>query len=148
MSKKINLSRRIQKNLPSRLVDLVRASATLAAGRNEPLYLVGGVVRDLLMAKPNFDLDFVVAGDAVALAKALASQVGGKLVVHQRFNTAKLRLEEWNLDFATARSETYARPGALPTVKSASLKDDLFRRDFTVNAMAVRLWPAPLRRAN
>lgn len=139
--RKINLSRRIEKNLPLELIDMVHASAALADKQNEPLYLVGGVVRDLFLGRPNFDLDFVVEGDAIALAEAMASKVGGKLTAHRRFNTAKLRLAGWNLDFAMARAETYARPGALPAVMPGSLMDDLFRRDFTINAMAVRVSP-------
>ena len=143
MARTVNLSRKIEKRLPPELVSLIRMSATIAAGRNQALYLVGGVVRDLLLGKPNFDLDFAVEGDAISLAKELAAQTSGKLITHRRFNTAKLKLARWSLDFATARAETYERPGALPEVKPGSLEDDLFRRDFTVNAMAVRLFPEP-----
>jgi tRNA nucleotidyltransferase (CCA-adding enzyme) len=141
MKNKKNLSRLIEKNLPEELVALMQRVATLTARRNQELYLVGGVVRDLLLGVPNLDLDFVVEGDAISLAKELAQSTGGKLTTHTRFNTAKVRLDKWSLDLTTARSETYAHPGALPTVKPGSLKDDLFRRDFTINTMAIRLTP-------
>ncbi|MDO9333032.1 MAG: CCA tRNA nucleotidyltransferase [Dehalococcoidales bacterium] len=141
MNEHTNLPGLIEKNLPKELVALMQRVATLAARRNQTLYLVGGVVRDLLLGLPNLDLDFVVEGDAIGLAKELAQSTGGKLTTHTRFNTAKLRLDKWSLDLVTARSETYARPGALPTVKPGSLKDDLLRRDFTINAMSIRLTP-------
>jgi tRNA nucleotidyltransferase (CCA-adding enzyme) len=107
--------------------------------REESIYLVGGSVRDLLLGRPNFDLDLVLEGDAIALARRLAELSSARLVVHGRFGTATLRGEGWALDLARARSETYARPGALPTVRPGSLADDLARRDFTVNAMALSL---------
>jgi tRNA nucleotidyltransferase (CCA-adding enzyme) len=113
--------------------------ATLTARRNQELYLVGGVVRDLLLGVPNLDLDFVVEGDAISLAKEFAEAVGGKLTVHLMFNTAAVHLDKLKIDFAMARTETYTKPGALPTVKPGTLKTDLFRRDFTINAMAVCL---------
>jgi tRNA nucleotidyltransferase (CCA-adding enzyme) len=97
------------------------------------------VVRDLLLGVPNLDLDFVVEGDAIGLAKEFAEAVDGKLTVHPMFNTATVKLDKWKVDFAMARTEIYAKPGALPTVKPGTLKTDLFRRDFTINAMAVCL---------
>ena len=141
MKKRTNLSGLIEKNLPEELLTLAEKLVALTVSRKQPLYLVGGVVRDLLLGMPNLDLDFVVEGDAIGLAKEMAQSTGGKLTTHTRFNTAKLRLDKWSLDLATARSETYAHPGALPTVKPGTLKDDLFRRDFTINAMAIRLAP-------
>jgi tRNA nucleotidyltransferase (CCA-adding enzyme) len=104
-----------------------------------PLYMVGGIVRDLLLGKPNPDLDLVLEGDAVAFAKDFVNKTGGKLTVHPKFNTAKIILNDWTVDAAMARTETYAQPGALPEVTPGTLKTDLFRRDFTVNAMAVHL---------
>jgi tRNA nucleotidyltransferase (CCA-adding enzyme) len=88
----------------------------------------------------NFDLDIVVEGDAIILAQILAKEFRGHLVRHRRFGTATVVLpENLKIDLATARSEYYERPAALPTVKFGTLKDDLYRRDFTINAMAVRL---------
>jgi tRNA nucleotidyltransferase (CCA-adding enzyme) len=96
-------------------------------------------VRDLFLGRPTLDLDLVVEGDAVALARALARREGAQVVAHPRFGTAKLKRGGLAIDLATARSETYTRPGALPTVQPGSIKSDLFRRDFTINAMACYL---------
>jgi tRNA nucleotidyltransferase (CCA-adding enzyme) len=104
-------------------------------GDDEPVYLVGGAVRDILLGGKPFDLDLVVEGDAAALASTLADPV----VVHDRFGTATVTVNGISYDIAAARRETYSRPGALPDVAPASLKDDLQRRDFTVNAIAVAL---------
>ena len=100
------------------------------------MYLVGGAVRDLLRAEAPEELDLVVEGDAVALARGLK---GARVVAYDRFGTCTMRLEGHTYDLATARRESYERPGALPTIGPASLKDDLRRRDFTVNAIAMAL---------
>ena len=131
----------MQQHLPEEALALVREAGALAAARCVELYLVGGVVRDLLLGRASSDLDLVVEGDAIGLAEALAKQAGGKLVLHRRFGTAKVRLVRQAVDLAMARAEAYARPGALPTVRPGSLHDDLARRDFTINAMALRLSP-------
>jgi tRNA nucleotidyltransferase (CCA-adding enzyme) len=98
-------------------------------------------MRDLFLGRANFDFDLVVEGDAISLAKRLARDSQAKLTIHSRFGTAKLDYPGFSLDLATARSETYSKPGALPTVKPGSLKDDLIRRDFSINAMALHLNP-------
>ncbi len=136
-----NLANLIEKNLPEDLKTLVDKVTRAVSQRGKQIYLVGGIVRDLLLGKPNLDMDFVVESDAIGLAMDVAKQTGGKLTTHERFNTAKIKLDRWNIDLATARSETYARPGALPTVKPGSIEEDLFRRDFTINSMAIRLTP-------
>jgi tRNA nucleotidyltransferase (CCA-adding enzyme) len=108
----------------------------LAAGK--PVYLVGGAVRDLLLGRRRTDIDLVIEGDATALAERL----GGVVVEHERFATAKAQLGGHEVDIATARAETYPHPGALPEVEpTAGIAADLARRDFTINAMAI-----PLRR--
>ncbi len=123
----------------------------VAAKRAERVFVVGGIVRDLLMKRAvgDHDLDLVVEGDGIAFARELSTLIGGSLKVHQPFLTAKLcapfttctrqgpLLDE--VDVATARSETYERPGALPTVTASSIERDLWRRDFSVNAMALPL---------
>ncbi len=134
-----NLARELEKGLPAELTDFIEAAGRLASEWGQKLYLVGGVVRDLLLKKPNFDLDLVVEGDAVALAQELAEIKKAKTTTHPRFMTAKLTWDNFSVDFTTARSETYARPGALPIIKPSSIEDDLFRRDFTINAMATCL---------
>ena len=143
MSKQINLAEKIETSLPVELVILVNNAVAVEGNRKQPLYLVGGVVRDLLLGKINdiCDLDLVVEGDAIGLAGEFAEKSGGKLTAHLMFNTAKIEMGKWTIDIAMARTETYARPGALPVVTSGTLKTDLFRRDFTINAMAVSLSP-------
>jgi tRNA nucleotidyltransferase (CCA-adding enzyme) len=101
--------------------------------------MVGGPVRDLLLGRISTDLDLVTEGDVEVLASRVAEAVGSKAVFHRRFGTATLKYERARLDLATARSETYARPGALPTVTVGTIEEDLQRRDFTINAMALGL---------
>ena len=122
---------------PARSV--MAAAVREADGRREAIYLVGGSVRDLLLGRPNLDLDLVLEGDAISLGRRLAERRSARLVVHKRFGTASLRGDGWAMDLARARSETYSRPGALPTVRPASLAEDLARRDFTANAVALAL---------
>jgi len=141
MAEIVNLSCKIGKQLPAELVEFMHEAGKVAYGREQNLYLVGGIVRDLLLGQPNFDLDLVVEGDAIDLAHQLIRGRQGKITTHPRFGTAKLQWNKWSVDLATARSETYVKPGALPTVKPGSLSSDLFRRDFTINTMAVCLNP-------
>jgi len=135
----MNLARQIEQYLPQPLLELVKNISGQAAKQGQRVYLVGGIVRDLLLGYPNFDLDLVVEGDAVKLAQQVAKTGQAKLLAHHRFGTAKLRYENFSLDLATARKETYARPGALPAVTPGTLNDDLIRRDFSINAMAISL---------
>jgi tRNA nucleotidyltransferase (CCA-adding enzyme) len=107
----------------------------------EDVHLVGGAVRDLLLGRPAPDLDLVVVGDAPAVARTLAERLGGEVVAHGRFGTATVRAGGRAVDLATARRERYPRPGALPEVEPAGLEEDLRRRDFTVNALAIALGP-------
>ncbi len=134
-----NLSKRLREQLPADLLDFVRRAGELAGRRRERLYLVGGVVRDLLLERCNLDLDLVVEGDAIGLAHELAGTFDASLTTHPRFGTASLRWRNRRADLAFARAETYPRPGALPVVRPGSIKDDLTRRDFTINAMAIEL---------
>ena len=104
-----------------------------------PCHLVGGAVRDLLRGEGSVDLDVAVEGDAVALARTLADRLGGAAVAHDRFETATVRADRLQVDLARTRREVYPRPGQLPEVEPAPLTEDLLRRDFTVNAMAIGL---------
>jgi tRNA nucleotidyltransferase (CCA-adding enzyme) len=117
--------------------------AAVEAVASQPVYLVGGAIRDLLLGHGRTDLDLVVVGDAVALAEALVAESDASSwtgVVHERFATAKVGFDGHEIDVATARTETYAAPGALPEVTPAdSIEADLSRRDFTINAMALPL---------
>ncbi|MDP2776647.1 MAG: hypothetical protein Q8O48_03310, partial [Anaerolineales bacterium] len=138
--------------IPSNKQTLLLSIADQAASMDMPCYLVGGIVRDLVLNKPVNDLDIIVGGDAIKLGKALVKKFGGKLTQHKKFHTAiwhpstSLRASLTpdtstpdTIDLITARSETYEHPGALPTIKPATIEDDLRRRDFTINAMAIRL---------
>jgi len=117
------------------------AEIVLGAVGDEPgVHVVGGAVRDVLLGRAPHELDLVVEGDAVAVAQRAARRLGGRLTVHDRFGTATVSSDGFAFDLAGARRETYPRPGALPEVRlGASLREDLARRDFTVNAIAVRL---------
>jgi tRNA nucleotidyltransferase (CCA-adding enzyme) len=104
------------------------------------VYLVGGTVRDILLGEPNFDVDVAVEGDAIELARSLADALDGRVRAHRKFGTAVvLYSEDKRVDVVTARTEFYDAPAALPSVEHATIREDLFRRDFTINAMAVSL---------
>ncbi len=139
--------------LPSEKQTLLSDIAAQAAAMDIPCYIVGGFVRDLLLGKPVNDLDVIVEGDAIKFGKTLVKKFGGKLTTHDKFHTAiwhlpstfnpsagsGQRLQPSTLDLITARKEIYQHPGALPTIQPSTIDDDLRRRDFTINAMAVRL---------
>ena len=100
---------------------------------------MGGPVRDAILGAPVKDLDFVLLGDAPSLAQDLAKELGGRVTVHPRFGTATVDVEGDRVDVVTARKEVYPFPGSLPEVAAGSLEDDLARRDFSINAMALPL---------
>ena len=116
-------------------------TAAIAADLGMAVYLVGGVVRDLLAIGRLHDLDLTVEGDAVDLARLLAGALGARLRIHERFATAEITVGGERVDLVTARTEEYPEPAGLPRVSPGDLEDDLRRRDFTVNAMAIGLWP-------
>ncbi len=106
-------------------------------------YAVGGMVRDLLLGIRNFDLDIVIEGDGIRFAGCLADRLHAGVTSHKRFGTATITFpDQIRVDVATARTEVYERPAALPTVTPGSIRDDMQRRDFTINALAASLMPA------
>jgi tRNA nucleotidyltransferase (CCA-adding enzyme) len=107
----------------------------------EGVHLVGGAVRDLLLGRAPHELDLVAEADGPRVARTLADRLGGSTRVHEPFGTASVEGDGIRLDIATARAERYPRPGALPEVRSAGLDEDMARRDFTANAIAVGLSP-------
>lgn len=134
--------------LPLHKQTLLSNIAAQSASLKMPSYLVGGFVRDLLLQKPVNDLDIVIEGSAIQLGDELVKKYGGKLTAHQKFGTAVWFLPDSlvseglssdALDLITARSETYERAGALPTIKTSTIEDDICRRDFTINSMVIRL---------
>ena len=137
---KANLIDNLNRALPAAARKALAAIVQDAQGEALAIYLVGGSVRDLLLNRPTLDVDLTLEGDAPALARRVAIGLGDvRCIVHSAFGTATLKGADFRLDVATARVETYERPGALPSVRPGSLQDDLFRRDFTVNAMALAL---------
>ncbi len=121
-----------------RLISIGELASTL--GYNA--YLLGGIVRDLLLRRKNYDVDIVVEGDGLKLAQKISSLLKAKTVEHKKFGTAQLIFQDGKkIDIATARIEYYPSPGSLPTVEKGSLKLDLYRRDFTINTLAVKLNP-------
>jgi tRNA nucleotidyltransferase (CCA-adding enzyme) len=128
----------LESRWPAELLAFLR-KVSLAAG-NSHVYLVGGAVRDLLLERPSYDIDLMVEDDGQALARRLAEVFGAQVHVHSPFGTATLTLPDGQrIDVATSRAERYERPGSLPDVTPAGLIHDLARRDFTVNALAMRV---------
>ncbi|MFQ6058266.1 MAG: CBS domain-containing protein [Anaerolineae bacterium] len=135
------IAQRLERALPAPLLTLLHKASQTAGEMGYSLYIVGGFVRDLLLGvTDSVDLDLVVEGDAIALARRLARKEGGRVHGHSRFGTAKWILSrDLALDFVTARTEFYEHPTALPSVERGSIKSDLHRRDFTINTMAICL---------
>jgi tRNA nucleotidyltransferase (CCA-adding enzyme) len=157
--KKTKLTDDLEKNLSPDRLAIIKLISISAAESNLPIYLVGGLVRDILLKQPSQDLDFVVEGEAIQFAQLLAARYGGRVTSHRQFGTAKwiirsgtslllsplfLKTNDYaelpaSIDLISARTEFYSFPTALPTVKQGSIKLDLQRRDFTINTMAIRL---------
>ena len=156
----ISLADTMENDLPAGSLAFLKLISLAAGNLRLPIYLVGGFARDLILGAPGLDMDFVVEGDAIQLAKTLSDKYGGRFTYHKKFGTAKWHLPVIKndiknkkeidslmdfsslpptIDLISARTEFYDKPTALPTVKSGSIKLDLHRRDFTINTMAVRL---------
>ncbi|MGM0471457.1 MAG: CBS domain-containing protein [Bacillota bacterium] len=120
---------------------LLVAAGKIADQLDAKLYIVGGLVRDLILGIKNLDLDLVIEGDGIKFASQLAKELSGEVKeVHQDFGTAEVEVDDsLKIDIASCRVEFYEQPGALPEVENSSLKEDLFRRDFTINALAIQL---------
>ncbi len=127
------------KKLSPSFKKILKVASQLAEDSGDKIYLVGGVVRDLLLNRLVLDLDIVVEKDAISFVERLADSLDSNFRRHHSFGTATLYHDNHKVDFATAREEKYSRPGALPKVKAACLDKDLLRRDFTINSMAISL---------
>ncbi len=137
-----NLNSLMVESLKREVILLLRTIGEVAEENRCAAFAVGGFVRDLLLRIPNLDLDVVVEGDGIPFAGKLAERLGGQVRTHEKFNTAVVTLPNgFKIDVATARLEYYEHPAALPTVELSSIKLDLYRRDFTINAMAIHLNP-------
>lgn len=144
-----NMGRTMRDRLPKDVLDILEKAGALGRSRQTPVYVVGGFVRDLLLKTPNHDIDLVVEGDGIGFARAFAGVLGGRVRVHKKFLTSMVIFpgaggKEERVDVATARLEYYESPAALPTVEHSSIKMDLYRRDFTINALAIRLDCEPM----
>ncbi|MGC8820313.1 MAG: CBS domain-containing protein [Fervidobacterium sp.] len=125
-----------------RIINLLRLIGMFGNELNAPVYVVGGFVRDLLLNIENYDIDIVVEGNGIEFAKYVASQINAILVPYEKFFTATVVFKDgFKIDIATARTEYYESPGELPQVDISTIKKDLYRRDFTINAMAIKLNP-------
>ena len=135
-----NVKGLIEERTPPEVREALRMVGDAADESGFPVYLVGGIVRDLFLRVQNPDVDIVVEGDGITFAGMLVKKAGGRMKTHQKFGTAVVVLPNGlKLDIATARLEYYEQPAALPTVELSSIKKDLYRRDFTINTLAVRL---------
>ena len=141
-----NLKEFIAARLPKNVQLLLKTIGTIADQLDISAYVVGGFVRDLILEIPNTDVDIVIEGDGIRFGKILASKLKASVKVHGKFGTASIippanfgLPKDLTIDIATARTEYYEYPTALPTVERSSIKKDLFRRDFTINTLAIRL---------
>jgi len=130
----------LEYRLPKTIKNILKSAGMTADDMGVRVYCVGGFVRDLLLKVKNFDVDLVVEGDGMEFAKKLAGVLGGRARLHERFRTAVVLLPDgFKIDVATARTEYYEFPAALPRVERSSIKEDMYRRDFTINTMAICL---------
>ncbi len=140
-----NISKKIKEYLPRKVFQLLVQISKMADARGIKLFAVGGFVRDIFLGIENYDIDLATETNAIDFALVLADRLKGNLVVHGGFKTAsvtfgnKTAKKIIRVDLATTRTEIYKKPQALPNIKPATIKEDLFRRDFTINAVAVSL---------
>lgn len=137
-----NIANFMKERLPEDVLDLLGTIGEVAESLGYHAYAVGGFVRDILLYQENFDIDVVIEGDGIQFAKALSKKLDGRMKAHEKFGTAVVVLQDnKKIDVATARLEYYRSPAAMPTVEMGSIKFDLYRRDFTVNTLAIKLNP-------
>ncbi len=130
----------IEKIFPKKVKNILDKIGEIGDRLNFPVFMVGGIVRDLFLGIKNYDLDIVVEGEGIKFAKELSRDLGGRIKSHEKFGTAIVILADgFKIDVATARREFYEYPAAFPKVELSSIKKDLYRRDFTINAMAIQL---------
>jgi len=138
--RKKNIRNLLKERLPNKIIKLLKDLGEIADKLDFNAYLVGGLVRDVVLKRENLDVDIVIEGDGIQFAKTFADHFSAKVRSYPKFGTAVLVMPDgFKIDVATARIEHYESPAALPVVKLSSLKRDLFRRDFTINTLAVHL---------
>jgi len=139
-TRKKNIASLLKERLPRRVIEIFKEFGDTADTLGYAAYLVGGLVRDILLKQENLDVDVVVEGDGIAFAREYAANHDVRVRSHKKFGTAVLIFPNgFKVDVATARMEYYETPAALPTVEISSLKMDLFRRDFVINTLAIKL---------
>lgn len=137
-----NITKFINERLPPWLIDILKAVGEVATQLGYGAYVAGGSVRDLFLYRANVDIDIVIEGNGITFAKKYASMKGARIHAHQKFGTAVIIYPDgYKIDVASARLEYYQFPAALPIVEMSSIKLDLFRRDFTINTLAIQLNP-------
>ena len=137
-----NILNFMKERLPRNRMELLRDIGQVADTINCAAYVVGGFVRDLFLYRPTEDIDIVIEGDGIAFAKKFAAKTGARIHSHAKFGTAVIIFSDgFKIDVASARLEYYKFPAALPIVEMSSIKLDLFRRDFTINTLAIQLNP-------
>lgn len=128
------------KGLPQKIQNILELAGEVADNEGCNAYVVGGFVRDLILGVDNLDIDIVIEGDAIEFAKEFAPKINAEITIHEKFRTAYAYIDkDLQIDLVTARKEFYEFPGALPSIEIGSIKDDLFRRDFTINCIAMKL---------
>jgi len=138
--KRKNLQRLLETQLPEPIKTLLRQLGEVGDQLGVRIYLVGGFVRDLLLRQPNLDVDVVVEGDGITFAEAFAKTKQCRVRTHEKFGTAVIVFPDgFKIDIASARLEYYDRPAVLPRVEHASIRHDLYRRDFTINTLTLSL---------
>ncbi len=136
----LEIQKKISKLFPGKIQNILKIISDVSKELKYSAYLVGGIVRDILLNVPNFDIDIVVEVDGIEFGRKLAKVLDVKIESHKKFRTSVIVLENGqHIDIATARVEYYRKPAALPSVEPGSIKQDLSRRDFTINTMAISL---------
>lgn len=127
---------------PERILNLLKIAGQIAEQENSKLFLIGGMIRDLMLDRENYDLDLVLEGDLKNFLDHFSKEIDSKISYNEQFGTASINLKsKFSIDFATSRKEEYLNSGALPRVEKTNILEDLFRRDYTVNALALSLNP-------
>ena len=132
----------MRERLPKHILQILAQLGETASGLDRRAYVVGGFVRDLFLFRKNEDIDIVIEGDGIAFAKTFAKAHGARAHTHEKFGTAVITFpDDFKIDVASARTEYYQFPASLPVVEMSSIKMDMFRRDFTINTLAIELNP-------
>ncbi|MGC9212654.1 MAG: CBS domain-containing protein [Athalassotoga sp.] len=139
--KRLSVESKIENVISPKLLSILKDMGNLAFSKKQKIYAVGGFVRDLIMSKESLDVDIAIEGDGIEFAKEFANHKKVKCVTYPEFGTATIRFNGISIDIATTRTEYYEEPGTLPKVERSNLRRDLYRRDFTINAMAMDLTP-------